>query len=152
MLCKYKNTLIYGHTTAADKAYFWTPFTQLAVTPEFGSSLMFPKILGQGMANKMLLFNYKMSATEAKQHGMVFDIIPGTAYYATTAKISIIHARRFQLLTSKIPFLDSDLFKAHLHQIQQLNQDRTFYSTFTTRLHPRWHSPLLERASNTTSR
>jgi hypothetical protein len=34
-------------------AYFWTPFTRIAVVPEFCSSLLFPEIMGPSVANEV---------------------------------------------------------------------------------------------------
>ncbi len=57
-------------------AYFWTPFARIAVTPEFGSSYLFPKIMGVSTANEMLLLSKKLSAERAKQVGLVSEIFP----------------------------------------------------------------------------
>ncbi|XP_068618221.1 enoyl-CoA delta isomerase 2 [Battus philenor] len=56
---------------ASESAYFYTPFTKLYITAEGGSTLTFPKILGQRKAAEMLLFNHKMTAKEALKCGFV---------------------------------------------------------------------------------
>lgn len=61
---------------ASDTAFFYTPFTQLCVTPEFCSSYTFPRILGPMLAHEMLYLGRRLSATEAKQAGFVNEIIP----------------------------------------------------------------------------
>jgi peroxisomal 3,2-trans-enoyl-CoA isomerase len=45
---------------AAPSATFNSPFTVLAVTPEFCSSVTFPRLLGTSMASDMLLFGRKL--------------------------------------------------------------------------------------------
>jgi peroxisomal 3,2-trans-enoyl-CoA isomerase len=55
---------------------FSSPFTQLAVTPEFCSSLTFPRLLGTAMATEVLVFGRKLSAQEAKACGLVHDVCP----------------------------------------------------------------------------
>jgi enoyl-CoA hydratase/carnithine racemase len=55
--------------------YFWTPFTRIAVVPEFCSSLLFPAVLGPSVATEMLLFGRKLSAEDAKRLGFVSDVL-----------------------------------------------------------------------------
>ena len=58
------------------RATFHIPFTALALTPEACSSYTFPKILGPALANEMLLFNKKLSATEAAARGFIAAEFP----------------------------------------------------------------------------
>ena len=58
------------------RATFHIPFTALALTPEACSSYTFPKILGPAVANEMLLFNKKLSATEAAARGFIAAEFP----------------------------------------------------------------------------
>merc|ERR1719348_2383141 len=60
---------------ASDTATFHVPFTALALTPEACSSKTFPRILGSSMANQMLLFNRKLTAKEAADHGFVSEVL-----------------------------------------------------------------------------
>ena len=59
---------------ASDTATFHVPFTALALTPEACSSHTFPKILGTSVANQMLLFNKKLTASEALAGGLVSEV------------------------------------------------------------------------------
>lgn len=55
---------------------FWTPFASVGVVPEFCSSVTFPIIFGPSIATEMLLGLKVLSASEAKQFGLVSDIFP----------------------------------------------------------------------------
>lgn len=59
---------------ASDRAYFHTPFARLGLVAEGCSTYTFPKILGKSKAGDMLHLSYKMSASEAKQYGLVSEL------------------------------------------------------------------------------
>lgn len=56
---------------AVNTASFSTPFINLAVVPEAGSSLLMPKYLGYQLASRMLIFGETIDAGEAKACGLV---------------------------------------------------------------------------------
>jgi len=59
---------------AVKDSFFWTPFARIGVVPEFGSSLLFPEILGKSLANEMLFASRKISSEEAREAKMVSRI------------------------------------------------------------------------------
>lgn len=59
---------------AVDTAYFHTPFTQLGLSAEGGSSYTFPKVLGPSKAAEMLLLSIPLSAREAHAHRFVAEL------------------------------------------------------------------------------
>lgn len=61
---------------AAEGTYLWTPFSRIAVVPEFCSSVLFPKIMGHGPAMEMLLSARKLRVEKAKTTGLVADVFP----------------------------------------------------------------------------
>jgi len=61
---------------ATQSATFHTPFTELGQSAEGCSSDLFPKILGPLKAGEMLMFNKKLSATEAEALGLVTQVFP----------------------------------------------------------------------------
>jgi len=70
---------------ASDSATFHVPFTALALTPEACSSKTFPRILGSSVANQMLLFNRKLTAKEAADHGFVSEVLPANLLHSELA-------------------------------------------------------------------
>ena len=89
--------------TTHPRATFHIPFTALALTPEACSSYTFPKILGPATANEMLLFNRKLTATEAAARGLVTaefphdtmekEVWPKIAKFAKLPKNSLIYSK-----------------------------------------------------------
>ncbi|GMS81816.1 hypothetical protein PENTCL1PPCAC_3991, partial [Pristionchus entomophagus] len=63
------------YVVCSDTAYFQTPFCILGVTPEGGSSISFPEIMGTSRANGLLLFNERLEAAEALQCGFVGKVL-----------------------------------------------------------------------------
>ncbi|MFT6398329.1 MAG: enoyl-CoA hydratase/carnithine racemase [Bradymonadia bacterium] len=59
---------------AGDGAKFVMPFVNLGVTPEAGSSLLLPKIVGMPMAMEMILLGEKMDVAMAQQVGLINKI------------------------------------------------------------------------------
>jgi len=72
---------------ATPNAFFFTPFTQLAVCPEFCSSITFPAILGRSLANEMLLFGRRLSAEEALKAGLISRVLPKENFLDNVKKI-----------------------------------------------------------------
>ena len=66
------------------KASFHAPFTELALSPEGCSSYTFPKIMGKLKATEILLFNKKLTASEAYNCGLVNEIIESNQFEAKT--------------------------------------------------------------------
>lgn len=65
---------------ATERATFHTPFSQLGQSPEGCSSYLFPKIMGTAKASEMLLFNKKLTATQACDVGLVTEVFPESSF------------------------------------------------------------------------
>ncbi|TSK16036.1 NEDD4-like E3 ubiquitin-protein ligase WWP1 [Bagarius yarrelli] len=65
---------------ASERATFHTPFSNLGQSPEGCSSYTFPKIMGAAKANEMLLFNKKLTATQACELGLVTEVFPDSSF------------------------------------------------------------------------
>ena len=61
---------------AAENATFAMPFAQLAVCPEFGSSLLLPQMVGYHRAAEKLFFGDAFPAQEAYEMGLVAKVLP----------------------------------------------------------------------------
>jgi enoyl-CoA hydratase/carnithine racemase len=60
---------------AAPTAYFLMPFVNLAIVPEFGSSLLLPRAIGTKRAMEMLLLGEPMNAQAALTNGLITGIV-----------------------------------------------------------------------------
>lgn len=60
---------------AAETADFRTPFTQLGLVPEAGSSMLLPLTVGNSMANEILLAGRVVNAQEALTCGLVSRVL-----------------------------------------------------------------------------
>ncbi|XP_050095839.1 enoyl-CoA delta isomerase 2 [Anopheles aquasalis] len=58
-----------------DTAYFYTPFSNLGLCAEGGSSYTFPLLMGRSKASEMLLLNHRMTAEEALRFGVVAGVL-----------------------------------------------------------------------------
>ncbi|OQR88554.1 glutamine amidotransferase subunit pdxT, partial [Thraustotheca clavata] len=61
---------------SVDIATFWTPFMRVGIVPEFGSSYLFPAILGPMLANDMLLRGKRINAKTALQARLISQLLP----------------------------------------------------------------------------
>lgn len=62
-------------TFATPRTVFRTPFVDLGLVPEAGSSLLVPQILGQQRAFALLGLGEGLSAGEAKACGLIYDVV-----------------------------------------------------------------------------
>ncbi|XP_077592432.1 enoyl-CoA delta isomerase 2 isoform X2 [Stigmatopora nigra] len=78
---------------ASESATFHTPFTQLGQSPEGCSSYTFPRIMGYGKANEMLLFNKKLTAAQACELGLVTRVFPDRSFHGETRRLLESYAK-----------------------------------------------------------
>ncbi|WP_394694043.1 enoyl-CoA hydratase [Hyphobacterium sp.] len=64
---------------ASENAAFKTPFADLALAPEFASSLLFPTRLGRAAASDLLMLGTVWDGERAKQAGLVTDVFPSAS-------------------------------------------------------------------------
>ncbi|CAK4077654.1 unnamed protein product [Aphanomyces euteiches] len=86
-------------------ATFRTPFLELGIVPEFGSSLTFPALFGKVAANDLLLRCKTLDANRALAVGLVTEIVPSLGFRETVLKLTEdittqLHAKH-SLLTFK---------------------------------------------------
>jgi enoyl-CoA hydratase/carnithine racemase len=65
------------HVIASQKASFTTPFVDLGLVPEAGSSLLAPRLIGHHRAFSLLAMGEKFSPELAREAGLVSTIVSG---------------------------------------------------------------------------
>ena len=68
---------------AARSARFVMPFTSLGLVPEAGSSLLFPRMVGNQRAGALLLLGEPLSAETALEWGFVYQVVDDAALMDT---------------------------------------------------------------------
>ncbi len=64
---------------ASERAVFATPFVDLALVPEAGSSLLAPNLMGHRLAFEMLVMGERFSAERAAAVGLVNRVVPSAS-------------------------------------------------------------------------
>jgi enoyl-CoA hydratase/carnithine racemase len=67
------------YAVASARALFQTPFVDLALVPEAGSSLILPQLMGQRLAFEMLVMGEKFDADRAAASGLVNRVVAAEA-------------------------------------------------------------------------
>jgi enoyl-CoA hydratase/carnithine racemase len=62
-------------TFATPRTVFRTPFVDLGLVPEAGSSLIVPRLLGQQRAFALLALGEGLCAADAKAAGLIYDVV-----------------------------------------------------------------------------
>jgi enoyl-CoA hydratase/carnithine racemase len=127
-------------TFATSRTIFRTPFTDLAVVPEAGSSLLGPAIMGSQRAFALLAAGLPFSADEAKAAGLIWKIVDefDLEKIVLAAASELANKPRDALLLSKKLLKgDVDTLKARIdtemkHFLAQLRSEETarVYKTF----------------------
>jgi enoyl-CoA hydratase/carnithine racemase len=74
------------YVVAAGDARFSTPFVALGLTPEAGSSLIAPRLMGHANAFSLLVMGRSLDAVEAKALGIVNLLVPAAEVEAEAMK------------------------------------------------------------------
>ncbi len=75
-------------TVASDRSLFKTPFVDLALVPEAGSSLLAPRVMGHQRAFALLALGEGFSAAQAREAGLVWKVIAPDAVEAETLSLA----------------------------------------------------------------
>ena len=70
---------------AGESAKFQTPFVDLALVPEFGSSFSIPARIGHLRAAELVLLGERIGAQRAAELGLVTRVVPDAELFATAA-------------------------------------------------------------------
>lgn len=74
------------YVVASDQAFFKTPFVDLGVLPEAGSSLIAPRIMGHHRAFELLAMGETFDAQKAYQAGLVNRVVASAELEAVAAE------------------------------------------------------------------
>ncbi|CAD6195611.1 unnamed protein product [Caenorhabditis auriculariae] len=128
---------LFDYVIATDKATFHTPFAPLGQSPEGVSSYTFPLLMGQLRASELLLVCKKISAAEAKEYGLINEIIEGSEFSEAALK----KARAF----STLPPESLRINKVLMRSLHKENLTKTNELECKT-IEQRWQSAECHRA------
>jgi enoyl-CoA hydratase/carnithine racemase len=75
-------------TIASDRSLFKTPFVDLALVPEAGSSLLAPLVMGHQRAFALLALGEGFSASQAREAGLIWKVVAADAVEAETLSLA----------------------------------------------------------------
>ena len=78
---------------ASEAARFSLPFIQLSTGLEFGSTFFLPRLVGIGKACELILTGKMIDANEAKEIGLVNQVVPADQLEKTTYELASSIAR-----------------------------------------------------------
>ncbi len=73
---------------AAESASFIQSFNKLGLIPDSGGSWMLPRLVGHARAMALTLLGTKVSALDAKEMGMIWQVVPDSDLATTAAKLA----------------------------------------------------------------
>jgi enoyl-CoA hydratase/carnithine racemase len=79
---------------ASPRAVLQTPFVDLGLVPEAGSSLLGPRLLGHARAFELLVMGAPWSAEQAKEAGLVNAVVPSEELESTTLQAAEALAKK----------------------------------------------------------
>ena len=73
---------------ASEAAQFQLPFTRLGICTELGSTYLLPRLVGMGKASELLLTSRMIDAKEAKEMGLVNQVVPADRLVEATYEMA----------------------------------------------------------------
>jgi len=131
------------HVVAAADASFSTPFLKLGLTPELASTLLAPMRMGYARAFSLLVMGRPLSAAEAKDAGIVNNVVDSAAVDAVALKAAqqiaalpagaLAAARRLMRSHSDEVMQRIDEEAWHFKELLQSDEARAAFQAFFTR-------------------
>lgn len=75
-------------TIASDRSLFKTPFVDLALVPEAGSSLLAPQVMGHQRAFALLALGEGFSANQAREAGLIWKVVASESVETETLTLA----------------------------------------------------------------
>ncbi len=95
---------------AGESAYFQVPFAKLGLCPEFASSAVLPRLMGHAKAAEFLYLSERMSPSDAKDVGIVNQVIADGDLMATVmGKCTLLTKQPASGLRATKQLLKSDI-------------------------------------------
>lgn len=110
------------HVVASPASRFSTPFTQLGLVPEGGSSLLAPLLLGHQRAFSLLVMGRPMDATAAHQAGLVNTIADDVEAEAMKA------AREIAALPPEAVRLSRNLLRSREDAVARIDEEAAIFA------------------------
>jgi 2-(1,2-epoxy-1,2-dihydrophenyl)acetyl-CoA isomerase len=81
-------------TFAAENANFIQSFSNIGLVPDSGGTFTLPRLVGMQRATAMMFMADKISATQAKELGMIYEVVPAENLQETVLNYAKILAQR----------------------------------------------------------
>jgi enoyl-CoA hydratase/carnithine racemase len=111
------------HVIASSRSIFATPFVELGLVPEAGSSLLAPLAMGHVQAFELLAMGRQFSAEEAKAAGLVSTVIADenvSAHALGIARSIAARSREAMMITRGLMRLAPDMLLARIEEEARL--------------------------------
>ena len=79
--------LICDISLATESSYFSQAFVNIGLIPDTGGTYWLPKLLGRQQANYLAFTGKKLSATEAKNMGLIADVFPNENFMESAMEV-----------------------------------------------------------------
>lgn len=116
---------------ASTEARFRYPFADINLTPELGSSFMMPMAVGMTRAKKMMMMAEWMSAAEAKEMGLVLEVLPPEKLMPRALEMAEVLAKKNPNTLRLIKRLMNHHVRKHIDEVMD-EENRTIMEALTS--------------------
>lgn len=115
------------YVIASDRSIFATPFVDLGLVPEAGSSILFPELMGHRLAFEFLVMGNKFNAESAEVFGLINKIVSHEIVEEEVMKVARAIAakpREAVLISRNLMRPDPTILHARIEEEAQLFSQR----------------------------
>ncbi len=73
---------------AAEDASFIQSFSKIGLVPDTGGTFFLPRLIGPARATALMFLGEKITATKARDWGMIYDVVPSTVLLDTATALA----------------------------------------------------------------